>query len=68
MWVIFAAVGLINFSFLHTYSLNNSLNVDMFPVQVLIIGYDISQCIEVITFFDGYVWDIVKLAHVASIE
>lgn len=41
-YVISAAVGLINFSFLHTYTLNDSLNVDMFAMQVLIIGYNIS--------------------------
>ena len=53
----------------YTYILDNSLDVDMFSMQVLIIGYDISQGVEVITrLIDRYVWNMVKLACIPATE
>lgn len=40
----------------------------MFSMQVLIIGYDIPQGVEVITGLDRYVWNVVKVTCVPATE
>lgn len=52
----------------YTYILDNSLDIDMFSMQVLIIGYDICQGVEVIARLNWYVWNTVKLACIPATE
>ena len=51
-----------------TYTFDYGLNVDVLSVQALIIGYDVSQGIEIIAGLYGYVWNIVKLSRVPTTE
>ena len=55
-------------AYVHTYTLDNSLNIDMFSMQILIIGYDVSQCVEVITGLDWYVRNAVKYTCIPATE